>query len=829
VNSKSLIQKFIDLRRPMTVAVLILLVFFFCDFLGVFTIPRLKSKDFFVKLKYKFSPKPKNFNTLTIVEINDTEYKKYSSKWPWDRNVFADLIYRLDEMKPSVIGLALGFMGESTTSPESDFFLAEALADSGSVILASYFDDSGKYVIPCEMFNKAIAGFGFTNKPVDKDNIVRDTKCFERYIMTKDIIDYSFDLKVASLFLGLKAEEFNKSLCEISGSIGIIPINYSARLSDFNTISFSDVIDGHADMGLLNKKIVLVGTTASVFHDFFGTPLGEMPSIGITANTVLMYLNKSFVYVLPRIYDVFFIIIAALFISLGISRTKGLKIFFLIISVLVVFFIASVFLILNNIFWDFFGIPFVVLLISLTSGLSHYIKLFVQSLRVHKLATTDTLTGLFTRRYLIFKLENELKMPLQERRLALVLFKIENFESIVNEVGLEKANSVVKEMGQLLISTSRKTRGIDFLARYGESEFCSLLHNTQGKGGLSYAERVMKVINNKIFSVSSIVIRIGVVDRKDIPRQSAKIFVKCAEAALLRGQAGEGERIVLFDSHVDHIAFEDYIKGEEITEADLSYVAEELDEKNRELSILINNVRSLKQDVVASERLSVTGKLAAIIHHDLNKPIVNLKRGFKILLDDLFNDTTPEKLSSAKKFMESALKEIERLENLTWQLKDLYRPIQKEIMDTSINSLLEEMLHLSFAQITEKKLSLVKNMDDRQPIVSANTGDLKQAFLNLIMNAIEAMPKGGELGIKTLLLDNMVEIDIKDTGCGIPPENMEKLFKAFFSTKTAEKGSGLGLYASMEIIKKYGGNIKVESEVNKGTTFKVFLPVKSRS
>jgi two-component system, NtrC family, sensor kinase len=112
------------------------------------------------------------------------------------------------------------------------------------------------------------------------------------------------------------------------------------------------------------------------------------------------------------------------------------------------------------------------------------------------------------------------------------------------------------------------------------------------------------------------------------------------------------------------------------------------------------------------------------------------------------------------------------------------------------------------------------------PPVKGDFGQLQQVFINLIVNAIQAMPGGGELTIQSSsAAAGFIKVSVQDTGCGIPPENMEKLFTPFFSTKDAVKGVGLGLAVSYGIIERHGGRIEVHSQVGHGSTFSVYLPV----
>jgi two-component system NtrC family sensor kinase len=127
-------------------------------------------------------------------------------------------------------------------------------------------------------------------------------------------------------------------------------------------------------------------------------------------------------------------------------------------------------------------------------------------------------------------------------------------------------------------------------------------------------------------------------------------------------------------------------------------------------------------------------------------------------------------------------------------------------------------------QMKESNIKVETSFDDEIPEVMASTNQMRQVMLNMFKNAKEAMPKGGTLTIRTNREDNRVSIQIQDTGIGIPEEIRNKIFEAFFTTKQKVKGVGLGLSVCYGIVKDHGGEIKVESEEEKGTTFIIILP-----
>ena len=179
-----------------TIVLSVLIAYWVLSSLGMFTIPKLRTTDLFLKLRYYLKPIPEANQDIVIVLIGKETYEHYGAKWPWSREVFADLIYKISIANPKVIGVNLGFISESTDSPTSDFLLGEAIKDAGNVILASYFDQEGGYILPYRIFQEAAIGSGFTDKPEDFDNGIRGVKLFETYTLYDEVIDYSFETKV---------------------------------------------------------------------------------------------------------------------------------------------------------------------------------------------------------------------------------------------------------------------------------------------------------------------------------------------------------------------------------------------------------------------------------------------------------------------------------------------------------------------------------------------------------------------------------------------------------------------------------------------------------
>ena len=173
-----------------------------------------------------------------------------------------------------------------------------------------------------------------------------------------------------------------------------------------------------------------------------------------------------------------------------------------------------------------------------------------------------------------------------------------------------------------------------------------------------------------------------------------------------------------------------------------------------------------------------------------------------------------------------ALSETMRLSELLHKMLTFSKPDRKEKQPVNINVILDEILLLHEKQFSENSIRIDLSLAEGLNEVLASKNQLRQVFLNIIGNARDAMPDGGTLTVATKTDHNIVVAEISDTGIGIKEENMNKIFEAFFTTKSSVKGVGLGLSVCYGFIKDHGGDIKVKSEVGQGTTFSIEFPVK---
>jgi signal transduction histidine kinase len=225
----------------------------------------------------------------------------------------------------------------------------------------------------------------------------------------------------------------------------------------------------------------------------------------------------------------------------------------------------------------------------------------------------------------------------------------------------------------------------------------------------------------------------------------------------------------------------------------------------------------LEEKLIQSSKLAALGQLSAGIAHELRNPLTSIK----ILINSLVGRIGPNE--SIKEDIEVIESEIERMNGIIKQFLDFSRPGYLCLSKTNINEIVKETLNLVAYELKDQNISITKSFDYELPIISADGERLKQVFLNIILNARQAMPEGGKLLVKTLREDNYAIISIKDTGKGIPEDIRHKLFEPFFTTR--EEGLGLGLPISKRIIDNHKGAIEINSALGKGTSAVVKLPI----
>ena len=239
---------------------------------------------------------------------------------------------------------------------------------------------------------------------------------------------------------------------------------------------------------------------------------------------------------------------------------------------------------------------------------------------------------------------------------------------------------------------------------------------------------------------------------------------------------------------------------------------------------VVEKLRATQEELIQTEKLASLGQMAASVAHEVNNPLSGVLIYTKLLLKKIDSGTFSKQ--EALGYLSKMDSEVSRSSRIIRNLLDFARQSEPLLRTVDVNPVMEQALSLVSHQAELQNIEVVKELSPSLPNLMGDFDQLQQVFTNLILNAVQAMPNGGGLTVCTSLVgDGQLRIDVQDTGCGIPKENLRNLFTPFFTTKEKGKGVGLGLAVVHGIIQGHQGRIEVQSEEGKGTTFTIYLPV----
>jgi two-component system NtrC family sensor kinase len=253
----------------------------------------------------------------------------------------------------------------------------------------------------------------------------------------------------------------------------------------------------------------------------------------------------------------------------------------------------------------------------------------------------------------------------------------------------------------------------------------------------------------------------------------------------------------------------------------------ELEESNREL-------KTAQSQLIQSAKMAAVGQLGAGVAHELNNPLGGILGYAQFILEKIRRpEFGVDDFKSSGRYIESIEREAARCKKIVENLlKFSRRPIVIKPEPIDIAQAIDETLSIIGHQLKLKNVNVTLEVKPDLSRVTGIINQLQQVFTNLILNSQQAMPEGGELKItgqniqdESTHTPKAVKLEFTDTGCGIPEEHLAHMFEPFFTTKQSQKGTGLGLAVSYQIISDHKGTIEVKSEVGKGTTFTIILPV----
>lgn len=233
----------------------------------------------------------------------------------------------------------------------------------------------------------------------------------------------------------------------------------------------------------------------------------------------------------------------------------------------------------------------------------------------------------------------------------------------------------------------------------------------------------------------------------------------------------------------------------------------------------LDSLESINTQLQVSERLAALGRITAGVAHEVKNPLNSMR----LWLENLKESLPPETEDSAKQAVNVLDAEIDRLDAVVKRFLDFSRPMDVRLEPTQLAGLLQEVLEVAAPQLERANVQVAQLLPIDVPEVFGDRALLKQAILNLVLNAVDAMPNGGQLQLTLSRRGDMAEITVGDTGKGIPLEHRQKVFQLFFTTRPG--GSGIGLASTFRIVQLHNGSIDFTSEVGRGTIFRIELPL----
>jgi PAS domain S-box-containing protein len=233
----------------------------------------------------------------------------------------------------------------------------------------------------------------------------------------------------------------------------------------------------------------------------------------------------------------------------------------------------------------------------------------------------------------------------------------------------------------------------------------------------------------------------------------------------------------------------------------------------------LDSLESINTQLQVSERLAALGRITAGVAHEVKNPLNSMR----LWLENLKESLPKESENGAQDAVRVLDKEIDRLDAVVKRFLDFTRPMELRLEATQLAHLLKEVMEVAQPQLQKANVQVAQLLPIDVPEVYVDRALLRQAVLNLVLNAAEAMPNGGQLRVMLSRRGEMAEITVGDTGKGIPTENKQKVFQLFFTTRPG--GSGIGLASTFRIVQLHNGSIDFSSEVGRGTTFRIELPL----
>jgi two-component system NtrC family sensor kinase len=254
------------------------------------------------------------------------------------------------------------------------------------------------------------------------------------------------------------------------------------------------------------------------------------------------------------------------------------------------------------------------------------------------------------------------------------------------------------------------------------------------------------------------------------------------------------------------------------THDEIDTLANKFNEMAFRLQKAHSELKRAQKSLVRAEKMASIGTLTAGLAHEISNPLAGLK-------NCLFRIKKRPSETVINRYFGLMVQAIQKIERVVFGLLDFSRQDAFQFKPFLLHKSIDRALSLAGYRIEMNRIDVIRKYDERLKLIQGDSQQIEQVVINLVLNAIDAMPLEGKLFISTALDDSTVNIEIEDTGDGIAAENIEKIFEPFYTTKEPGKGTGLGLSVSYHIVKEHGGDISVESQEKRGTKFVIKLPL----
>lgn len=514
------------------------------------------------RLSHRMKPLPTSADNIVMISIDDRSGKILNARLPWDRKVFTDCLKVLETHHPKVVAFDVAFVGESRDPAIDDEFVAQT-KKMGNVILASYFSPTGEYMRPQQIFADACQGYGFINKPRDKDLVIRNARAaVYRFDKRNEVLDYSFAIKTLASFLDVPLSNIrlkNNTIImqkddgtlvkEIPvGPSGIFPLKFRVQLNDLNVLPLYKVINGDFPKGTFTGKIVIVGMVTEIHHDIYPTPLRLMHGPAINANELIAFFENDFVQTAPWLLQFAALMLVGLLTALHAHRFSPLSGLCITATQTLALALLSILLVFKGFHARYFDLIFASLVTYLGVNAYKYALLTVESIALKTQAVTDGLTGLYVFRYFELRLQSELnKAKTMNQQLTLVMADIDHFKQINDTYGHHVGNTVLIQISKVLAGCARKS---DVVCRYGGEEFAIIMVGTNAENSLHYVGRVTHMLKEIGFmhlcGVPSVTLSFGIATFPEHHITNSKELIESADKALYHAKQTGRNRVSVY-------------------------------------------------------------------------------------------------------------------------------------------------------------------------------------------------------------------------------------------------------------------------------------------